>query len=134
MNRQKRKQRKRQRRQRQLRRQQALRQQHARSNAVLTARTRQLVLQEVNDVTAFAVKQAGTTVKFVIVLAAAALFHWFAAGVVAIDPTLKSVAAVLSAAGNICLLIDALWLTNLVFPWVPILKRWIARETSRQGK
>ncbi len=99
----------------------------------LTNDTLHLMGAEVNEFAVFLVRHLKTMAMFVTLLVTAAITHWVAGRLMDGDPSLKPTALVLNAVGFVCLLVDCLWLTNVVLPWVPVLRRWIQRQGPGNG-
>lgn len=99
----------------------------------LTNDTLDLMGAEVNEFAVFLVRHMKTMAMFVTLLVTAAITHWAADLLMDGHPSLKPTALVLDAVGFVCLLVDCLWLTNVVVPWVPVLQRWIQRQGAGNG-
>lgn len=96
-------------------------------------RSMKVFAQQGGDYLEFLGKHLKVMAMFITILVTAAASHWLAGWLTGLDPSFKPTAMLINALGYVCLLIDGLWLTNVVVPWVPALKRWINRQTPRNG-
>lgn len=99
----------------------------------LLERSMKVLVQQGGQFLDFLGSRLKVLAMFATILMTAAASHWVAGWLTGLDPSFKPSAMLLNAVGYVCLLIDGLWLTNVVVPWVPALKRWIDRQSSRNG-
>jgi|GEM_PF-3855076 hypothetical protein len=80
----------------------------------------------VNETLVFAVRQVKVLALFSVILLTSLALNWLSQTLVAIDQKLWLMARVLDALGWFGFAVDALWLSNVMCPWVPAVKRWMS--------
>ena|SRR5690625_916269 len=89
--------------------------------------------KEAGEFLDFLGKHLKVAMMFLVIFATGMATAWLGNWMMGLSPNFKLGGMMLTAVGYVCLLIDGLWLTNVVLPWVPALKRWMESQTPQDG-